>query len=62
MKQIVKHGYRQEKKNRIAVWRLEVDYELSTLYEAIEQKDGIQVERSKRKLERLRKEWEQLQG
>ncbi|MEK4372684.1 hypothetical protein NST32_07395 [Bacillus sp. FSL L8-0215] len=62
MKQIVKQGYRQEKKNRIAVWRLEVDYELSTLYEAIEQKDDIQIERSKRKLERLRKEWEQLQG
>ena len=62
MKQIVKHGYRQEKKNRIAVWRLEVDYELSTLHEAIEQKDDIQIERSKRKLERLRKEWEQLQG
>ncbi|MFJ5963550.1 hypothetical protein [Bacillus sp. NPDC093026] len=62
MKQIVKHGYRQEKKNRIVVWRLEVDYELSTLHEAIEQKDDIQIERSKRKLERLRKEWEQLQG
>ncbi|WP_353855902.1 hypothetical protein [Bacillus sp. Bos-x628] len=62
MKQIVKHGHRQEKKNRIVVWRLEVDYELSTLHEAIEQKDDIQIERSKRKLERLRKEWEQLQG
>ncbi|BBP89013.1 hypothetical protein BsIDN1_26310 [Bacillus safensis] len=44
------------------MWRLEVDYELSTLHEAIEQKDDIQIERSKRKLERLRKEWEQLQG
>ncbi|PCK21723.1 hypothetical protein CEY02_06890 [Bacillus pumilus] len=62
MKQIVKHGYRKEKKNRIAVWRLEVDYELYTLHEAIEQKDDIQIDRSKRKLERLRKEWEQLQG
>ncbi|MEI4791555.1 hypothetical protein WAX46_15420 [Bacillus sp. FJAT-53060] len=61
MKQIVKHRYRQEK-NRIAVWRLEVDYELSTLHEAIEHKDVIQIERSKRKLDRLRKEWEQLQG
>lgn len=49
MKQIVKHGYRQEKKNRIAVWRLEVDYELSTLHEAIEQKDDIQVERKETK-------------
>ncbi|MGE6631244.1 hypothetical protein [Bacillus sp. NPDC077027] len=62
MKQIVKQGYRQEKTNRIAVWRLEVDYELSTLHEAIEQENESQIDQSKRKLERLRKEWEQLQG
>ncbi|EME74452.1 hypothetical protein OZL92_12315 [Bacillus sonorensis] len=62
MKPIVKQGAMAEKDNRAAVWRLEVDYELATLYEAMEQKDETQIEISKRKLERLRKEWIRLYG
>ncbi|MFD0131448.1 hypothetical protein ACFVHT_21165, partial [Bacillus subtilis] len=32
MRQVVKEGFTEEKNNRVAVWRLEVDYELATLY------------------------------
>lgn len=62
MKPIVKQGIKEEKDNRVAVWRLEVDYELATLYEAMEKKDETQIEMSKRKLEQLRKEWIRLHG
>ncbi|ALC80927.1 MULTISPECIES: hypothetical protein [Bacillus] len=60
MKQIVKHGQKEIKSNRVAVWRLEVDYELATLFEALQKQDEEQIEYSKRKLERLRKEWIRL--
>jgi hypothetical protein len=60
MKQIVKHGQKETKNNRVAVWRLEVDYELATLFEALQNQDEEQIDYSKRKLERLRKEWIRL--
>ncbi|MCY8198034.1 hypothetical protein MOC57_21310, partial [Bacillus spizizenii] len=43
-------------------WRLEVDYELATLYEAMQKENDEQIEQSKNKLERLRKEWIRLNG
>ncbi|MEC1960241.1 hypothetical protein, partial [Bacillus subtilis] len=57
MRQVVKEGFKEEKNNRVAVWRLEVDYELATLYEAMQKENEEQIEQSKNKLERLRKEW-----
>ncbi|MBG9768813.1 hypothetical protein [Bacillus vallismortis] len=62
MRQVVKEGFKEEKDNRVAVWRLEVDYELATLYEAMQKENEEQVEQSKNKLERLRKEWIRLNG
>lgn len=62
MRQVVKEGFREEKNNRVAVWRLEVDYELATLHEALQKENEDQIELSKRKLERLRKEWIRLNG
>lgn len=41
MRQVVKEGFREEKNNRVAVWRLEVDYELATLYEAMQKRMKI---------------------
>ncbi|MFP3821583.1 hypothetical protein SB658_23075, partial [Bacillus sp. SIMBA_008] len=41
---------------------LEVDYELATLYEAMQKENEDQIDLSKRKLERLRKEWIRLNG
>ncbi|MBY4603751.1 MULTISPECIES: hypothetical protein [Bacillus] len=62
MRQVVKEGFKEEKNNRVAVWRLEVDYELATLYEAMQTENEEQMEQSKNKLERLRKEWIRLNG
>ncbi|MCO4850984.1 hypothetical protein [Bacillus vallismortis] len=62
MRQVVKEGIKEEKDNRVAVWRLEVDYELATLYEAMQKEHEEQIEQSKNKLERLRKEWIRLNG
>ncbi|MCY8523666.1 hypothetical protein [Bacillus atrophaeus] len=62
MRQVVKEGFKEEKNNREAVWRLEVDYELATLYEALQKGNHEQIDLTKRKLERLRKEWIRLNG
>ncbi|MCY7919998.1 hypothetical protein [Bacillus vallismortis] len=62
MRQVVKEGFKEEKDNRVAVWRLEVDYELATLYEAMQKENEEQIELSKNKLERFRKEWIRLNG
>ncbi|AIK46098.1 hypothetical protein DJ95_938 [Bacillus atrophaeus subsp. globigii] len=58
----MKEGFKEEKNNREAVWRLEVDYELATLYEALQKGNDEQIDLTKRKLERLRKEWIRLNG
>lgn len=43
-------------KERTAVLRLEMDYELATLFEAIEEKNDKKIKECKQKLERIRQE------
>ncbi|ASV66095.1 hypothetical protein MKX67_09360 [Cytobacillus sp. FSL W7-1323] len=43
-------------KERTAVLRLEMDYELATLFEALELKDEEEVKSTKKKLEKIRQE------
>jgi hypothetical protein len=43
-------------KERTAVLRLEMDYELATLFEAIEEKNDKKIKDCKQKLERIRQE------
>ncbi len=58
MKQVVNHKLKAQEveKHRKAVLRMELDYELATLFEAMEHEDEKQKSRSKQKLERIRKE------
>ena len=58
MKQVVNHKLKAQEveKHRKAVLRMELDYELATLFEAIQLEDEKQKTRSKQKLERIRKE------
>ncbi|MGM7635979.1 hypothetical protein [Bacillus sp. Hm123] len=59
MKQVVNGLIKQtQTKQRLAVIRLELDYELAVLFEAMQKKDRIQIEKSKEILQRL---WEKLQ-
>ncbi|MRX71673.1 hypothetical protein GJU40_05725 [Bacillus lacus] len=62
MKQILKQQQQKETVNRIGVIKLELDYELATLFEAMQEKNEDKVSESKRKLERLRKEWLRLKA
>lgn len=60
MKQIVNRNLPRGSSSRIGVLRLELDYELATLYDAMQNNDDVEKQRCKQKLERLRKEWIRL--
>ncbi|MGC5325554.1 hypothetical protein [Brevibacillus sp. SYSU BS000544] len=56
MDQVIAALKRRDAEERIPVLRLELDYELSTLYDAIQSNDTKQVEKSKDMLRKLRRE------
>ncbi|TFE03634.1 hypothetical protein [Jeotgalibacillus sp. R-1-5s-1] len=63
MKQVIqvtrKRDYKQE---RLAVLRMELDYELAVLFEAMENGDGAGMDRAKDKLFSIRRELLDLNG
>ncbi|MFZ3588101.1 hypothetical protein ACOI1C_02250 [Bacillus sp. DJP31] len=56
MKQVLNTQKRTDAEKRIPVLRLEVDYELVTLYDAMKESNAKQIIECKRKLEKLRQE------
>ncbi len=60
VKQTLKSSGQKIISNRIGVLKLELDYELATLYEAMQKKDHKKKLECKQKLEKLRKEWIKL--
>ena len=57
MKQLMNTSLKKAtEKERTAVLRLEMDYELATLFEAIEEKNDKKVKECKQKLEKIRLE------
>jgi hypothetical protein len=62
MKQVLNDLKRTEAEKRIPVLRLEVDYELATLYDAMIIKDAKKIAECKRKLEKLRLEMIRLEA
>lgn len=52
--------YEREMKERFPVVRMEIDYELLKLHEAMQEEDEEQIEQSKERLEKLRNELLQL--
>ncbi|MFY0545233.1 hypothetical protein [Brevibacillus sp. H7] len=56
MDQVIAALKRRDAEERIPVMRLELDYELATLYDAIQAKDTAQVKKSKDRLKQLRQE------
>jgi hypothetical protein len=62
MKQVLNTFKRTDAEKRISVIRLEVDYELATLYEAMMKKDAQLITECKRKLEKLRLEMIRLEA
>ncbi|AZU61375.1 hypothetical protein [Neobacillus mesonae] len=57
MKQLMNTSLKKVgEKERTAVLRLEMDYELATLFEAIEENDEKKIKLCKQKLEKIRQE------
>ncbi|TMN23450.1 hypothetical protein FH966_11555 [Lentibacillus cibarius] len=54
MKYVVENLRRQADKNKLPVIRIEIDYELMTLYDAIQANDRVQIIKSKERLKTLR--------
>ena len=62
MEKVIQTLRRKDGENRIPVLKLEIDYELQTLYDAIVAEEPFQVEESKSKLSELRNEWLRLEA
>ena len=62
MKQVVNMYKKLDGQKRLAVIRLEMDYELATLYEAMVENNEKKKAECKQKLEKLRQEMLKLQS
>lgn len=56
MKRVMEALRRREAEERLPVIRLEIDYELMTLYDAMMEEDEEQIDNSKQRLNELRTE------
>jgi hypothetical protein len=56
MDQVIAALKRRDAEERIPVMRLELDYELATLYDAMQTQDKVQIRKSKERLKQLRRE------
>ncbi|WP_368503946.1 hypothetical protein AB3N04_17780 [Alkalihalophilus sp. As8PL] len=62
MKQVIQEVKCMDVEKRMPVLRLEIDYELMTLHDAMLKEDLIKINDAKRELESLRKEFLKLQN
>ncbi|RYG74116.1 hypothetical protein EU245_03990 [Lentibacillus lipolyticus] len=61
MKYVVEDLRRKAAKSKLPVIRIEIDYELMTLYDAMQANDTVQIIKSKEKLKALRARLLELQ-
>lgn len=54
MKYVMEALRRKEAEERLPVIRLEIDYELATLYDAMQENDTVQIIKTKERLKQLR--------
>ncbi|MDG5789472.1 hypothetical protein QA612_18600 [Evansella sp. AB-P1] len=57
MEKVIQTLKRKDGEKRIPVLKLELDYELLTLFDALQKDDNEQIVKSKKKLAELRNEW-----
>ena len=62
MKYVIDTLRKQELKEQLPVIRLEIDYELLTLYDAMQVEDKVQIIKSKEKLIYLRNKMMEIEG
>ncbi len=53
---------RKEAQEKLPVIRMEIDYELVSLYDALQAEDTVEVIKAKEKLEQLRKQLIQIEN
>ncbi|MBR8658069.1 hypothetical protein IRT44_18725 [Anoxybacillus sediminis] len=56
MDQVIAALKRRDAEERIPVLRLELDYELATLYDALQENDKVQIRKSTERLKQLSRE------
>ncbi|WP_096189275.1 hypothetical protein [Evansella halocellulosilytica] len=61
MEKVIQTLKRRDGERRIPVLKMEIDYELMTLHDAIKANEREQIEASIKKLEKLRCEWLRLE-
>lgn len=54
--------HQQVAKEQLPIIKMEIDYELLTLYDAIQEKDEVQIKVSKERLKQLRLKWLQIEN
>ncbi|HLS35179.1 MAG TPA: hypothetical protein VK061_02960 [Bacillota bacterium] len=57
MKNVMDVIHKKKAKEKLPILKLEIDYELLTLYDAMQVKDDLQIKRSKKRLHELRLKW-----
>ncbi|WP_010649552.1 hypothetical protein [Oceanobacillus massiliensis] len=62
MKYVMEALRRKEAQERLPVIRMEIDYELVTLYDAMQEKDKVKMIKTKERLEDLRKQMLQIEN
>ncbi|CDO02368.1 hypothetical protein BN988_00829 [Oceanobacillus picturae] len=62
MKYVMEALRRKEAQEKLPVIRMEIDYELVSLYDALQAEDTVEVIKAKEKLEQLRKQLIQIEN
>lgn len=57
MKYVMDALRRKEAEEKLPVIRMEIDYELATLFEALQENDTVLIIKTKERLKQLRKQW-----
>ncbi|CEI84435.1 hypothetical protein J18TS1_13390 [Oceanobacillus oncorhynchi subsp. incaldanensis] len=57
MKYVMEALRRKEAEERLPVIKLEIDYELATLFDAMQEEDTVQIIKSKERLKQLSEQW-----
>ena len=60
MKFVMETLRRKEALEQLPVIRLEIDYELVTLHDALKENDTVQIIKAKERLEQLRRQWMEI--
>jgi len=57
LKYIIEDLRQDEVLKELPVIRMEIDYELATLYDALQNDDKVEIIKAKERLEQLRQQW-----